>query len=211
LKSIGFEAARVIALHAPKQLIFAGRDGARFVKCLYPWNVIELTPVRCSRTEAAITAIRKESPNVDMRALLVDFSSYKSCRDGAAKVLRSYSVVDVLILGHGIMATPYRKTVDGAESQIGTNHFGPFLFTNLIRPVLMKSADPRVVVVTSAGHRRSGIRFDDYNFSDGKEYDKWAAYGQSKTANILFALSIANRWKGVTAFSVHPGGKQPLP
>lgn len=107
------------------------------------------------------------------------------------------------------MAPPYSTTIDGFESQFGTNHLGPFLFVNLIRPRILASASPRVVMVTSGAHHASDIRYDDPGFSEGKAYHKFLAYGQSKTANMLFAVALSERW-GVTAFSVHPGGKLDL-
>ncbi|TFK78017.1 NAD(P)-binding protein, partial [Polyporus arcularius HHB13444] len=115
--------------------------------------------------------------------------------------------IDVLVNNAGIMATPYGKTVDGIESQFGTNHIGHFLFTNLIIPKLLESKQGRVVNVSSNGHRLSDIRWDDFNFQDGTTYNKWVAYGQSKTANILFSVELAQRLgsKGLKAFSLHPG------
>ncbi|TFK86693.1 NAD(P)-binding protein, partial [Polyporus arcularius HHB13444] len=129
-------------------------------------------------------------------------------RKAAAEVLSWPEPIDVLVNNAGIMATPYGKTVDGIESQFGTNHIGHFLFTNLIMPKLLESKQgPRVVNVSSNGHRLSDIRWDDFNFQDGKTYNKWVAYGQSKTANILFSVELAQRLgsKGLKAFSVHPG------
>ena len=99
------------------------------------------------------------------------------------------------------------KTEEGIESQFGTNHIGHFLFTNLIMPKILKSKTPRIVNVSSNGHRLGGIRFDDYNFQDGKTYKQWVAYGQSKTANILFSKALARKLgsKGLLTFSLHPG------
>lgn len=99
---------------------------------------------------------------------------------------------------------PYAVTVDDFEAQFATNHLGHFLFTNLIRPHLLASSAPRVVNVSSNGHRLSDIRYDDVGFSGGKTYDMWKAYGQSKTANMLFAVGLTQR--GIPAFSLHPGG-----
>lgn len=103
------------------------------------------------------------------------------------------------------VAGPYALTPDGFESQFGTNHLGPFLFTTLIHPRLLASSSPRVVNVSSWGHHFSDIRYEDPGFSSGEKYDKWQSYGQSKTANILFAVGIAQKW-GIEAFSLHPGG-----
>ncbi|KAL7934364.1 hypothetical protein V8C35DRAFT_302373 [Trichoderma chlorosporum] len=105
------------------------------------------------------------------------------------------------------MAVAYGTTVDGVELQFGSNHLGPFLFTNLIMDKLLASKAPRVVNVSSDGHRLNPIRFFDYNFENGKTYNRWQAYGQSKTANMLMAISLAEKLgsRGLTAFSLHPG------
>ena len=111
------------------------------------------------------------------------------------------------------MACPYGKTEDGFETQFGSNHLAHFLFTALIFPSLVaagSAASPsRVVNVSSGGHVCSDIRLDDYNFSDGAKYTEMEGYGQSKTANILFANEIARRSKEkgvpVLGFSLHPG------
>lgn len=102
------------------------------------------------------------------------------------------------------MACPYALTVDGFESQLATNHLGPFLFTNLIRARILASASPRIVNVSSKGHTITDILYSDPEFSKGQTYNIWTAYGQSKTANVLFAVALKERW-GVEAFSLHPG------
>lgn len=127
---------------------------------------------------------------------------------------RAQATLQVLINNAAIMNPPYSKTVDGFESQIGTNHFAPFLFTALIFNKVVAAGtaeDPaRIVNVSSGTHRHSAVRFDDMHFSDGKTYEKWTAYGQSKTANILVANEIVRRAKEkgvpVVAYSLHPGG-----
>ncbi|KAL3963117.1 hypothetical protein ACCO45_000121 [Purpureocillium lilacinum] len=91
------------------------------------------------------------------------------------------------------MATPYVLSPDGYESQFAVNHLAHFLFVNLVMDKLLASPSPRVVSATSKGHRFSPIRWGDINFDNGDMYDKWAAYGQSKTANILLAISLANK------------------
>lgn len=115
------------------------------------------------------------------------------------------------------MAAPYSLTVDGFESHMASNHFGHFLFTALIFPSIVastaattQSSPARIVNVSSRGHRHSGIRFDDMEFSGGEKYNKWAGYGQSKTANILFSNEIARkvreRGMNIVAYSTHPAG-----
>jgi NAD(P)-dependent dehydrogenase (short-subunit alcohol dehydrogenase family) len=106
----------------------------------------------------------------------------------------------------GIMACPYSKTVDGFESQFGVNHLAHFLLTTSLLPELEAGQPSRVVVVSSVANKRGGIHWDDINWERG--YDKWLAYSQSKTANILFAKQLNKLYasRGVQAFSVHPGG-----
>lgn len=103
------------------------------------------------------------------------------------------------------MAPPYR-TFHNLESQFATNHVGHFLFTNLILPKILATPTPRIVNVTSVGHTIAGVQFDDLNFGDGKNYHPWKAYGQSKSANILFTRSLAAKHSAkLLAFAVHPG------
>lgn len=105
------------------------------------------------------------------------------------------------------MAAPYSTTEDGFELQLGTNHYAHFLLFQLLKPLLLSSTPSRVVCLSSSGHRRSPVRFDDIDFSGGETYDRWLAYGQSKTANIYMASSITRHYgsQGLIGLSVHPG------
>lgn len=105
----------------------------------------------------------------------------------------------------GIMACPYSKTVDGFESQFGVNHLAHFQLVNLLLPELRAGKPSRVIVVSSVANKMGGINFNDINWENN--YDKWAAYAQSKTANILFAKQLNKFYsnEGVQAFSLHPG------
>ena len=110
------------------------------------------------------------------------------------------------------MACPLDRTHDGFEMQIGTNHFGHFLLGNLLAPALEVGArqqgrPARLVSLSSIGHRRSDINWDDVNYIT-RPYDKWESYGQAKTANALFAVGFHERFKdrGITANAVMPGG-----
>ena len=104
------------------------------------------------------------------------------------------------------MYTPFERTADGFEMQFGTNHVGHFLLTCLLVAALLAGAPSRVVNLSSGGHLGSDIVWDDPNF-ERREYDKFAAYGQSKTANILFSVELDRRLadRGVHAYAVHPG------
>lgn len=96
-------------------------------------------------------------------------------------------------------------TKDGLEMQIGTNHFGHFLLTNLLLPMLKESAPARIITVSSLAHKFGEINRDDLQLENS--YTRWGAYGQSKLANILFTRELAKRLEGtkVTANSLHPG------
>jgi NAD(P)-dependent dehydrogenase (short-subunit alcohol dehydrogenase family) len=179
-----------VAKHKPALLIIAGR-----------------TPAKVQATADKIKAT-PESANVEVRVLALDLASQKQIREAAKEVLAyPEDHIDVLVNSAGIMAGPFRTTEEGIEAQFGSNHIGHFLFTNLIMPKILASKSPRVVNVSSDGHRFSGIRFDDPNFQDGKVYDQYKGYGQSKTANILFSNALAEKLgpKGLKAYSLHPG------
>jgi NAD(P)-dependent dehydrogenase (short-subunit alcohol dehydrogenase family) len=105
-----------------------------------------------------------------------------------------------------VMACPLARTSEGWELQLATNHFGHFLLTALLAPALRAGAPARVVTVSSRGHRFSPVVFEDLHF-ERRPYDKWAAYGQSKTANVLFAVELDRRLSraGVRGFALHPG------
>jgi NAD(P)-dependent dehydrogenase (short-subunit alcohol dehydrogenase family) len=118
----------------------------------------------------------------------------------------------ILINNAGVMACPLAYTEDNLEMQIGTNHFGHYLLSVLLAPSLIASAraqgsPARLVALSSVAHRRSRVNFDDPHFRN-RPYDKWEAYGQSKTANALFAVGFNNHFKekGVNANSLMPGG-----
>ncbi len=142
---------------------------------------------------------------VDVAAL--ELGSLKSVRDCAAAYLKTHDTIDILINNAGVMVCPAAKTEDGFELQFGSNHLGHFLLACLLAPALIKAGEgTRIVSLSSTAHHMSPIDFDDVQF-ENREYHKWIAYGQSKTANALFAVGIDKRLKdkGIRAFSVHPG------
>lgn len=137
----------------------------------------------------------------------MDLADQTQVRAYAADVVASGRRINLLINNAGIMACPERRTSEGWESQFATNHLGHFTLANHLWPGL--ADDARVISVSSSGHHYSPIRWEDPWFDTG--YDKWLAYGQSKTANILFALGLVRRadshrdGRGITAYSLHPG------
>jgi NAD(P)-dependent dehydrogenase (short-subunit alcohol dehydrogenase family) len=104
------------------------------------------------------------------------------------------------------MACPYSKTIDGFETQFGVNHLAHFLLVTSLVPELKAGKPSRLVVLSSIANRRGGINWDDVNWEKG--YDKWLAYAQSKTANILFAKQFNKLYaaEGIQAYALHPGG-----
>ncbi|KAF4944669.1 hypothetical protein FGADI_12526 [Fusarium gaditjirri] len=154
-------------------------------------------------------AITKANPSVKTRSLVVDLGSLASVRQAAEEVnsWSDVSSIDVVVNNAGVMAIPYTKSVDGYEMQFAICHLGHFLLTNLIMDKILASESPRVVNISSNGHSLGPIRFADPHFSDGEIYDQWSAYGQSKTANMLFSVSLAQKLgsRGLQSYSVHPG------
>lgn len=155
------------------------------------------TPDKARAALAGIARVEIES---------LDLIDPKSIDAFAARFLASGRPLHILVNNAGIMATPFVRDARGFESQFATNHLGHFQLTARLWPALRKAKGARVVELTSRGHRRAGVDFDDPNF-ERRRYDKWVAYGQSKTANALFALALDKRGEAhrVRAFSVHPG------
>jgi NAD(P)-dependent dehydrogenase (short-subunit alcohol dehydrogenase family) len=183
---IGFETARAAASKGAK-VILAGRS--------------------MGKLEAARDAILQETPSASLSLVTLDLGSLASVRTGAAELAKAAGGrLDVLINNAGVMMTPFGHTPDGLETQWGTNYVGPWLLTNLLLPSLLASPSPRVVFVSSAGHRACDIRWRDPNFAWG--YEGLLAYGQGKTGANLNAVALAAKFPGLTAISLHPGGIQ---
>jgi NAD(P)-dependent dehydrogenase (short-subunit alcohol dehydrogenase family) len=136
----------------------------------------------------------------------LDLAELDTVHAFADRILATGRSVDILVNNAAIMAAPEARVGDGWESQFATNHLGHYVLANLLWPALTRGGGARVVALSSTGHKLSGIRFDDPQFTTG--YDKWLAYGQAKTANSLFAvhLDALGADQGVRAFAVHPGG-----
>lgn len=146
-------------------------------------------------------------------SLQLDLSSLKSVRECAAAFLAKFDRLDCLINNAGVMMPPHSKTEDGFERQMGTNHYGHFLLTMLLRDALEKAAPSRVVVLSSCAackctmmckDRDPSIDYEDLTW-DKRKYEPDQAYGSSKLANALFAMELPKRFTGVTAVSLHPG------
>ena len=155
-----------------------------------------------ARNVAAAQKMLTNIPKATVKELnLSDLESVKRFSDD---IVRSKVRVDMLICNAGIMACPETRVGSGWEAQFATNHIGHYVLTNLILDTINPGG--RIVCVSSAGHHVSPIRWDDIHF-EKEAYDKWLAYGQSKTANALFALQLDEycRERNIRAFSLHPG------
>lgn len=140
----------------------------------------------------------------NVECLQLDLADPKSIDEFSRKILTMRLEIDILINNAGVMALPETRDARGYEMQFATNHLGHFQLTEKLFPALKQGS--RVITLTSAAHRFSPIHFDDIHFTQNP-YDKWKAYGQSKTANSLFAVELDLRMKefGVRSFAVHPG------
>lgn len=164
-----------------------------------------------AKLEGAVADIRRVLPNASLVPLVVDLADLTSVRRAAAEAAR-LGPLDLLVNNAGVMATPYRRTVDGFELQLGTNHLGPAALTWLLMPALRAAGDPelpsRVVTTSSLGHRTGGLDLTDPHW-DRRRYSPTLAYGASKIANLLFAAELDRllRRTGDPVLSVaaHPG------
>ncbi|RAY13495.1 oxidoreductase [Actinomadura craniellae] len=160
-----------------------------------------VVPVR-DREKA--TAALKGLDGVEIEAL--DLIAPASVDAFAERFLASGRPLHILVNNAGIMASPLARDARGYEAQFATNHLGHFQLTARLWPALRRAGGARVVSVSSRGHRLSPVVFDDIDF-ERREYERWSAYGQAKTANVLFAVALDERGRsaGVRAFSLHPG------
>ncbi|KAJ4859845.1 short chain dehydrogenase domain-containing protein [Trichoderma breve] len=196
---IGFSTCHAFASQSPACLILAGRNVDRIQEC--------------------IDAIKQDFPDVNCRALKVDLSSQKSVRAAAAEVLAWSDVpaIDILVNSAGVMCPPERTlSVDGLEMHFATNHIGHWLFTCLIMPKLIKSAEgkpkgtTRIVNVTSLSPTVATMRWKAWGFKDceDKAYVPIDGYNRSKVANVLFSIGATKRLYekyGILSLAVHPG------
>ncbi|XP_076261461.1 retinol dehydrogenase 11-like [Rhynchophorus ferrugineus] len=139
----------------------------------------------------------------------LDLGSLESIRNCAQKLLEREPKIDLLVNNAGVMMCPEGKTEDGFETQLGTNYLGHFLLTLLLLPKIRQSSAARIVNVSSVAHERGSIDFDDLN-SQKKPYSAYAAYTQSKLANVLFTKELDRRLKeskidNINVYSLHPG------
>ncbi len=156
---------------------------------------------------AAAEVMSRTSGTAKIVQVELDLSSFESIRACAKKINDTEEKIDVLINNAGVMHCPLTRTKDGLEMQMGTNHFGHFLFTNLILDKVKVAAPSRIVTVSSRAHTRTPkMDLEDMN-CEKKPYHTRDVYAQSKLANVLFSQELARRLRGsgITTYSVHPG------
>lgn len=161
------------------------------------------------KTEPAVNDIRKEVPDAKLEFMSLDLADLKSIRGFVQAFTTKHQTLDLLINNAGVMALPFRKTADGFEMQIGTNHLGHFALTGLLLNTLKATPGARVVNVASMAHNWTpGMDLNDLNW-ERKKYKKWDAYGKSKLANLLFTFELDRRLKRagsqVMSVAAHPG------
>ncbi|MFI5215254.1 MAG: SDR family NAD(P)-dependent oxidoreductase [Candidatus Limnocylindria bacterium] len=167
---------------------------------------VVITARDVAKGEEIARGIRKSTGNDGIEVEELELGSLASIRKFAERFLARHEALQILVNNAGVMACPFARTTDGFELQYGTNHLGHFLLTGLIAPALLRGAPARIVSVSSRGHQMSPVVFDDIAF-ERRPYEKWSAYGQSKTANILLAVELERRLgaRGVHANALHPG------
>jgi NAD(P)-dependent dehydrogenase (short-subunit alcohol dehydrogenase family) len=150
--------------------------------------------------------IRAEVPGARTSTVHLDLTALASVRAAATTIRDITPVIHVLMNNAGVMFTPFGRTHEGFELQIGTNHFGHFELTRLLVPQLAAAEGARLIILSSGGHVMGDVDFDDPNW-ETREYDKFVAYGASKTANILHAVEADRRLReiGIRAYAVNPG------
>ena len=157
--------------------------------------------------QKAFERVKKKIPNAKIELIKLDLASLDSVRHFCKEFKEKYSTLDVLLNNAGIMMVPYRKTVDGFESQIGTNHLGHFALTAHLFELLRTTPGSRIVNVSSSLHESGEMYWDDFLFE--KKYNRTEAYARSKLANLLFTYELDRRLKAkginVLAVASHPG------
>jgi len=160
----------------------------------------------CRRLEDAHAkreAITDDYPGASLTVRELDLADLDSVRAFADWATDALPAIDVLCNNAGVMAVPRNETADGFETQFGVNHLGHFALTGLVLDLVRDAPEPRVVTQSSGMHARGVIDFEDPHGEAG--YDKWAAYAQSKLANLLFAYELDRRYEDVCSVGCHPG------
>ncbi|OTA06574.1 Short-chain dehydrogenase/reductase [Trichoderma parareesei] len=186
--SLGSDTARAIVAQKPAKLLLASRSADKLNEVIASLDIPQETTVQ---------------------PVVLDLSSLEATRKAAEEIRDSVSVLDAVICTAGVMATPsYETSKDGVEMQFAVNHLGHFLLVNTLIDKLLASEHGTVVMYTSEAQSRANLAFlDDLSYNEGKAYEKWTAYSNSKACNVLFSVGLAKRFgeAGLRSFSVDPG------
>ncbi len=184
---IGYEAARVLANKGAEVIVAVRSEG---------------------KGEKAVVKIKDQNVDAKIKLMLLDLADLKSVEQFANEFQAEYSKLDILINNAGVMMPPYGKTKDGFELQIGTNHFGHFALTGQLLSMLQKTADSRIVNVSSIAHTQGNLDFNDLNW-ENRNYKPMRSYGDSKIANLYFTYELEARLaevgKNPMVTAAHPG------
>lgn len=179
---------------SPAHIILAGRD------------LIKIRPL--------VAELHKLNASIKVDLIHLDLASFESVRKAAKEIAGLANQIHYIFNNAGVMAVKnFTKTVDNIEVQFAINHIGHFLLTGLLLPLITKASTAaaasgdhslpvRIINITSNGYVFQGVRFNDYNFRDGKEYSTWVGYGQAKSASIIFAKVLSKKLQGFNATSV---------
>ncbi|RBQ76043.1 hypothetical protein FVER14953_12447 [Fusarium verticillioides] len=191
LNGIGSATAYALATASPRTLILIARSKAKY--------------------QPVIDKIHEIDASIDVKFIETDLASMASFRNATEAILsdRDITAIDGVFNNAGVITNDIVRTVDGFESQFAINHLSHFLLTNMLMPRLLTSPSPRVVNISSLGHKYSEPTFHDPHFKDidPKSYSPAEAYAQSKGAQILFSVALNRRYaqKGLRSFAVQPG------
>jgi NAD(P)-dependent dehydrogenase (short-subunit alcohol dehydrogenase family) len=191
-------------------IVTGGNSGLGYYTCRALAAAGAQVILACRDQEKGLSAVRqiqRDFPHASLELLPLDLADLRSVRAFAFDFTEKHARLHILINNAGLMATPYRQTVDGFELQFGVNHLGHFALTCLLLEQLLATPDARIVTVTSLVHTSGVINFDDLD--SRHKYARWSAYARSKLANLLFAYELQRRLarRGCTAISLaaHPG------
>lgn len=208
----GWTVSQIQNLEGKKAIVTGANSGLGFetVKALASHGAhVVLTGRSVEKCEKAVSQIISEFPSAKISVGFLDLADLTSIKVFADSQLDE--PLDYLINNAGIMATPFAKTTDGFEAQMGTNHLGHFALTALLWPAILKSKDARIVNVSSSAHKLGKLKIADENEINvsSDKYSAWPVYGNSKLANLLFTYQLNKRIKtaklSTTVTSAHPG------
>lgn len=189
---MGKESILQLSKHRPAKLYMTARSQAKY--------------------DTAVADIKASNPDANITYLELDLASFASVKTAASNILAENERLDVLINNAGIMAVPPGLTKDGFEIQFGTNHVGHALFTKLLMPLLLKTAerpgsDVRIINLSSGAHMAApkGGFLPETVTTTMEKYHTYSRYSQSKMANIYFSRALAAKYPSITSVAIHPG------